>query len=127
MDMGTTINSEGYLVTNGWTGMVLTDLGHVDFPAADPITRLNLMRRIRRSMTSAQYIAYCKSTELVSAVKCIADDKLPMTEVWYRNTIDPNVMGKVTARDGSMVEVTFTGGGVDRCTLAEFADSWEVR
>lgn len=56
----------------------------------------------------------------------VSDDKKPMTGVWYRSTIEPWVLGKVTERDGAMVEVTFTGGGVDRCTIAEFADSWEL-
>jgi hypothetical protein len=74
----------------------------------------------------------------------IADDQKPMTGVWYRSTIDPRVKGKVTnAGNGSaclhagchpgrcaygsgLVEVVFTGNGVDRCTVAEFADSWEL-
>lgn len=56
----------------------------------------------------------------------VSDDKQPMTDTWYRNTIDPQVQGKVTSRDGGMVQVTFTGGGVDRCTVSEFADSWEM-
>lgn len=74
----------------------------------------------------------------------ISDDRKPMIGVWYRSTIDPQVMGKVmSAGDGSaclhagchpgrcafsfgLVEVAYTGGGVDRCTVAEFADSWEL-
>jgi hypothetical protein len=60
--------------------------------------------------------------------KTIADDAKPMMGIWYRSTIDPQVMGKVTMTydDGKTVDVTFTGGGVDRCTVAEFADSWEM-
>lgn len=56
----------------------------------------------------------------------VSDDKRPMTGVWYRSTIEPHMMGKVTMIYGGMCEVTFTGGGVDRCTFAEFADSWEL-
>lgn len=56
----------------------------------------------------------------------VSDDKKPMTHTWYRSTIDPLVLGKVTKKTDTMVEVTFTGGKVDRCTIAEFADSWEL-
>lgn len=56
----------------------------------------------------------------------VSDDRLPLTQTWYRSTIHPWVMGKVTEIEGPMVEVTFTGGGVDRCTVNEFADSWEL-
>lgn len=55
-----------------------------------------------------------------------SDDKRPMTGTWYRSTIDPNILGKVTEIAGHMVTVIFTGGGVDRCTINEFADSWEL-
>jgi hypothetical protein len=56
----------------------------------------------------------------------VSDDRKPMTGTWYRSTIEPWRLGKVTRKDGGMVEVTFTGGGIDRCTIAEFADSWEL-
>ena len=56
----------------------------------------------------------------------VSDDKKPMTGTWYRSTIEPHIQGKVTKIEEHMVEVTFTGGGVDRCTINEFADSWEL-
>ena len=55
-----------------------------------------------------------------------SDDLKPMTGTWYRSTIDPFTSGKVTKIDGNMIEVTMSGGGVDRCTVREFADSWEL-
>jgi len=56
----------------------------------------------------------------------IADDSKPQTGIWYHSTTDPRILGKVTEKTDTMVTVTFTGGGTDRCTLAEFADSWEM-
>lgn len=56
----------------------------------------------------------------------VSDDKKPMTHTWYRSTIAPQVLGKVTKLETHTCEVTFTGGKVDRCTIAEFADSWEL-
>lgn len=56
----------------------------------------------------------------------VSDDKKPMTGTWYRSTIEPWMLGKVTKIEAGMCEVIFTGGGVDRCTFAEFADSWEL-
>jgi len=55
-----------------------------------------------------------------------SDDKLPMTGVWYRSTIDLQVMGKVISINAHMCTVQFTGGGLDTCTFNEFADSWEL-
>lgn len=56
----------------------------------------------------------------------VSDDKRPMTDTWYRNTIEPWILGKVTLIEGNMITVTATGGIQDRCTVAEFADSWEL-
>jgi hypothetical protein len=56
----------------------------------------------------------------------VSDDKKPMTGTWYRNTIQPWMLGKVTEVDGNMITVTATGGVIDTCTVGEFADSWEL-
>jgi hypothetical protein len=56
----------------------------------------------------------------------VSEDKKPMTGTWYRSTIEPWCMGKVTKLEAHMCEVTLTGGRMDRCTINEFADSWEL-
>ncbi|MET0915753.1 MAG: hypothetical protein ABWY81_06090 [Jiangellaceae bacterium] len=58
----------------------------------------------------------------------VSDDRRPMTGTWYRSTIDPTVLGKMTAVSGSgdVVTVTMTGGRQDVCTINEFADFWEL-
>jgi len=74
------------------------------------------------SLTSVMYDRPMNKTETAP----IADDRKPMTGIWYRSTIDPNVYGKVSEKTATWVDVIFTGGGIDRCTIAEFADNWEI-
>jgi hypothetical protein len=45
------------------TGMVVTNLDTVTaLPVASHVDRLLLMRRVRRSMTNVQYVAFCGPT-----------------------------------------------------------------
>ncbi len=50
----------------------------------------------------------------------------PTLGCWYRSTIDPQVQGKVTEIDpNGIVTVRLNAGRIDRCSLSEFADSWQ--
>lgn len=50
----------------------------------------------------------------------------PIIDKWYRSTIDPQVMGKVTNITRGRITVRINGGQIDQPTHREFIDSWEV-